>query len=97
MSASCLCCRFEQLFTQLLDQLQPVCTSERRFLTSFFHFQKPVEPDTLERDPDVSRCVCVCVGVGGGIGGEGFRLSLSIPEFLNIRLHSTISSMYNSH
>ena len=68
MSASCFCCRFEQLFTQLLDQLQPVCTSERRFLTSFFHFQKPEEPDTLERDPDVSGsvCVCVCGGVGGG-------------------------------
>ena len=82
MSASCLCCRFEQLFTQLLGQLQPVCTSERRFLTSFFHFQKPEEPDTLEQDPDVSGsvqcvCVCVCVCVDGGERGRGILVVMS--------------------
>ena len=33
--------RFEQIFRLLLDQLQPVCVSEQKFLMSFFHFAKP--------------------------------------------------------
>ena len=37
--------RFEQIFRLLLDQLQPVCVSEQKFLMAFFHFAKP-EGDT---------------------------------------------------
>jgi hypothetical protein len=33
--------RFDQLFSSVLEQLQPVCVAEQKFLTSFFHFQKP--------------------------------------------------------
>lgn len=29
------------MFSTLLEQLQPVCVSEQKFLTSFFHFPKP--------------------------------------------------------
>lgn len=30
------------MFGTVLEQLQPVCVSEQKFLTSFFHFEKPV-------------------------------------------------------
>ena len=90
MSSSCLCCRFEQLFKQLLDQLQPVCTSEKRFLTSFFHFQKQEEPTTLEQDPDVSRSVCMCVCGGGGGEGGGYR-GIILVAFV----HSRVSELEN--
>lgn len=33
--------RFDQMFSSVLEQLQPVCVAEQKFLTSFFHFQKP--------------------------------------------------------
>ena len=33
--------RFDQIFKTLLDQLQPVCVSEQKFLMAFFHFSKP--------------------------------------------------------
>ena len=29
------------MFNTVLEQLQPVCVSEQKFLTSFFHFAKP--------------------------------------------------------
>ena len=37
----CFCVRFDQMFESVLEQLQPVCVAEQKFLTSFFHFQKP--------------------------------------------------------
>ena len=30
------------MFKSVLEQLQPVCVAEQKFLTSFFHFQKPL-------------------------------------------------------
>ena len=44
------CCRFDLVFRTLLDQLQPVCVSEQKFLTAFFHFIKP--STELGEDPD---------------------------------------------
>ena len=36
------------MFRLLLDQLQPVCVSEQKFLTAFFHFPKPASEDELD-------------------------------------------------
>lgn len=43
--------RFDQMFLSVLEQLQPVCVAEQKFLTSFFHFQKP---STEEQSSQVS-------------------------------------------
>ena len=40
--------RFDQVFNTVLEQLQPVCVSEQKFLTSFFHFAKPSRSISLE-------------------------------------------------
>ena len=37
--------RFDQMFTSVVEQLQPVCVAEQKFLTSFFHFEKPSRED----------------------------------------------------
>lgn len=47
--------RFDQVFSSVLEQLQPVCVAEQKFLTSFFHFQKP----SAEEEGSGSQ-VCVC-------------------------------------
>ena len=38
---TCFSTRFDQMFSSVLEQLQPVCVAEQKFLTSFFHFEKP--------------------------------------------------------
>lgn len=43
--------RFDQVFGTVLEQLQPVCVSEQKFLTSFFHFAKPSCPSPADEDP----------------------------------------------
>ncbi len=41
------------MFSSLLEQLQPVCVSEQKFLTSFFHFAKPCNSESaLEEEED---------------------------------------------
>ncbi len=46
--------RFDQVFSSLLEQLQPVCVSEQKFLTSFFHFAKPTVNEIIveEEEPE---------------------------------------------
>ena len=39
------------MFSTVLEQLQPVCVSEQKFLTSFFHFAKPSCPTPPDEDP----------------------------------------------
>ena len=46
------CIRFEQIFRSLLDQLQPVCVSEQKFLMAFFHFSKPDSAVGVDLDDD---------------------------------------------
>ena len=37
----CICvCRFEKIFPSILEQIQPVCVAEQKFLNSFFHFER---------------------------------------------------------
>ena len=42
--------RFDQAFSLMLEQLQPVCVSEQKFCTCFFHFKKPGPP----ADPEMA-------------------------------------------
>lgn len=55
VACGCPCWRvpsvsFEQIFRLLLDQLQPVCVSEQKFLMAFFHFSKPPPPPDEDSD-----------------------------------------------
>lgn len=54
-------CRFDQMFATVLEQLQPLCVAEQKFLTSFFHFQKPEKEEEEEQESAGSQVV-----VGGG-------------------------------
>lgn len=40
------------MFSSLLEQLQPVCVSEQKFLTSFFRFAKPVSSESLQDEDE---------------------------------------------
>ena len=52
------------MFNTVLEQLQPVCVSEQKFLTSVFHFAKPSHSISLE---DVGADETDESGVGGVI------------------------------
>ena len=41
--------KFDQAFSVVLEQLQPVCVSEQKFLTAFFHFAKPERPQEMDQ------------------------------------------------
>jgi len=45
------------LFATVLEQLQPLCVAEQKFLTSFFHFQKP-EKEEEEEGESAGSQVC---------------------------------------
>ena len=54
------------MFSSVLEQLQPVCVAEQKFLTSFFHFQKPEETAGVQvTQPPVS-CHSLCMTPQGG-------------------------------
>lgn len=42
-------CRFEKIFPSILEQIQPVCVAEQKFLNSFFHFER-IETVSDERE-----------------------------------------------
>lgn len=94
MSCSALLsCRFDQMFATVLEQLQPLCVAEQKFLTSFFHFQKPEKEEEEEGESAGSQ---VCGRVGGGAwqrhgrGGRGWRAASG--ALLSPRPHATLLS-----
>ena len=63
------------MFATVLEQLQPLCVAEQKFLTSFFHFQKP-EKEEEEEGESAGSQVCVA---GMGEGGEQQVVHSSLP------------------
>ena len=57
------------MFSALLDQLQPVCVSEQKFVTAFFHFQKVEQPEDFE-DVDGEEGEQVRGWMGRGMGSR---------------------------
>ena len=47
-------CRFDKIFPLVLEQIQPVCVAEQKFLNSFFHFERiePVLEESKEHPDD---------------------------------------------
>ena len=41
--------RMDQVFLLIMEQMHPVCVSEQRFCTSFFHFPKTDDDDLQVR------------------------------------------------
>ncbi len=49
----CLCvCRFDKAFPVVLDQIQPICVAERKFLNTFFHFERVENRSELLEEND---------------------------------------------
>ena len=50
---SCVFIRFDKIFPFALEQIQPVCVAEQKFLNSFFHFERAeVVSDGAETDEE---------------------------------------------
>ena len=47
-----ICFRFEQVFSAILEQLQPLCVTEQKFCTCFFHFAKPDKEEDQEEEEE---------------------------------------------
>ena len=79
-------CRFDQVFDTVLEQLQPVCVSEQKFLTSFFHFAK--QTASFVEDDDVNEVDGLMgplrddsdLGLDGVQGVLGQLLGILLPE-----------------
>ena len=50
--------RFDQVFMVVLEQLQPLCVSEEKFCTTFFHFPRAEETRGVSEGGREGGCMC---------------------------------------
>ncbi|XP_064407161.1 exocyst complex component 1-like [Halichondria panicea] len=94
--------RFDQVFDTVLEQLQPVCVSEQKFLTSFFHFAKRTA--SFVEDDDINEVDGLDgplrddsdLGLDGVQGVLGQLLAILLPEIEAFIAHGERMDSYNA-
>ena len=88
--------RFDKIFPLVLEQIQPVCVAEQKFLNSFFHFERNEglsdEGDNLFPDNEIdglSKAETSENVLGGNVGSQNLLNQLfasllpEIEEFID--------------
>ena len=85
------------MFSSVLEQLQPVCVAEQKFLTSFFHFQKPEVVTVSVVCPHIQWCTSSCTQREEEEEEEGERGEEEDDTDFPFRQRQSPQVMHDSH